>query len=56
MSKIYWYERMNCLVTKEKKWKLKNQKIRKHSMIIHKQMMMFMKIWKTIMKQRKGEC
>ena len=33
-----------------------NLKIQKHSLIIQKQLMMFMKIWKTVIKQRKGEC
>ena len=37
---------------------IKNLKIQKRLLIIHKQLMMFMmmKIWKTITQQRKGEC
>ena len=34
---------------------LKNPKP-KHSLIIHKKLMMFVKIWKTMNQQRKGEC
>ena len=35
---------------------VKIQKIQKHSLIIHKQLIMFMKTPKTTIQQRKGEC
>ena len=36
--------------------KVEIEKIQRHSLIIHKQLMMFMKISKTIIQQRKREC
>ena len=50
MSKARSNQSTNYLLMEERK-----QKIQKHSLTIHKQFMMFMKIWKTIIQQRKGE-
>ena len=55
-SKIHSNEIINCLLSEEKKYELKILKIQKHSLIIHEKLTMFMKIWKTITQQRKGEC
>ena len=52
MTKIHSNQRSNCLSTEEKQG-LKNEKIQKHSLIIHKQLIMFVKIQKTIIQQRK---
>ena len=40
--------RYQLFITGQKKGKLKNQKVQRHSFIIHKRWMMFMKIYKTI--------
>ena len=56
MSKIHVNQRINFLLVEEKMQELKIQKIEKDSLIIHKKLMIFMKIQKTIIQQRKGEC
>ena len=44
------------LINGREKVGIKNLENPKAFMIIHKKLMMFMKIWKTIIQQRKGEC
>ena len=44
------------LINKREKVGTRNLKIQKHSLIIHKQFMMSMKIWKIIIQRRKGKC
>ena len=44
------------LITGREEVLTKILKIQKHSLIINKQLMMFMKIWKFIIQQRKVEC
>ena len=59
IDKIYLYvkdpfeSKYQLLINGREKVDFKPQK---HSLIIHKQLMMFMKIQKTIIQQRKGEC
>ena len=52
-SKIHCNQSINCLSAEWKKLDVKNQKIKKHLLIIHKQLIMSVKIWKTIIQQRK---
>ena len=44
MLKIHLKQSINCLLIDEEKYELRNQKPQKHSLIIYKQLMMFMKI------------
>ena len=44
------------LINGREKEGIKTSKSRKYLLIIHKQLMMFMRNWKTIIQQRKGEC
>ena len=48
MSKTRLNQGITYLSPDEKKGELKNQKVQRHSFIIHKRWMMFMKIYKTI--------
>ena len=43
-SKIHLNQSINYLLMEEKKQGLQNKKIQKHLLIIHKQLMMFLKI------------
>ena len=54
MSKIHSNQSINLLTKREEKVGI--EYLKRHSLIIHKQLMMFMKIQKTIIQQRKGEC
>ena len=60
-DKIYLYLRdpfeskYQLLINGEEKVGPEGLKIQKHSLIIHKQVMMLMKIWKIIIRERKGE-
>ena len=57
--KIYSYvkdpfkSKYQLLINRREKVKVKKLKIQKHSLIILKQLMMFMKIWKTMIQQKK---
>ena len=51
MSKIHLNQSIDCLSMEEKKQELKNQNNQKLSLIIHKQLMMSMKIWKIIIQK-----
>ena len=61
IDKIYLYVRdtseskYQLLINGREKLVIENLKIQKHSLIIHKQLMMFMKIFNTVIQQRKGE-
>ena len=44
------------LINGREKEGIKTSKNRKYLLIIHKQLMMFIRNWKTIIQQRKGEC
>ena len=44
------------LINGREKEGIKTSKNRKHLLIIHKQLMMFMRNWKTLIRERKGEC
>ena len=44
------------LINGREKEGIKTSKNRKYLLIIHKQLMMFMRNWKTIIRERKGEC
>ena len=52
-SKVHCNQSVNCLSAEWKKLDVKNQKIKKHLFIIHKQLIMSVKIWKAIIQQRK---
>ena len=57
VSKIDLNESINCLLMEDKEVRTKIfLKMQKHSLIIYKQLMMFIKNWKTIIQQRKGDC
>ena len=49
------YQSINYLLTEGEKQELKHYKIQDHSLIMHKQFMIFMKIWKTLTQLRKRE-
>ena len=53
MLKIHGNLSIDCLSTEKKKLKLNKQKIKRHLLIIHKQLMMSMKTQKSIIQQRK---
>ena len=53
MPKIHRNLSIDCLSTEKKKLKLNKQKIKRHLLIIHKQLMMSMKTQKSISQQRK---
>ena len=53
MPKIHRNLSINCLSTEKKKLKLNKQKIKRHLLIIHKQLMMSMKTQKSKIQQRK---
>ena len=61
IDKIYLYVRdtseskYQLLINGREKLVIENLKIQEHSLIIHKQLMMFMKIFNTVIQQRKGE-
>ena len=61
IDKIYLYVRdtseskYQLLINGREKLVIENLKIQKHSLVIHKQLMMFMKIFNTLIQQRKGE-
>ena len=54
-SKIYFNQSINYLSTKEKKEELSEQKNQRHLLIIIKQLMMFMKTWKSIIQLNKEQ-
>ena len=62
IDKIYLYvkdpfeSRYQLLINGRENIGIKKLKIPKHLLIIQKQLMMFMKIWKTIIQRRKGKC
>ena len=62
VDKIYLYvkdpfeSKYQLLITGREKVGIKTLKNSKPLLSIHKQLMMFMKIWQTIIQQRKGEC
>ena len=62
VDKIYLYvkdpfeSKYQLLIIGRGKVEIKTLKNSKALLIIHKQLMMFMKIWQTIIQQRKGEC
>ena len=62
VDKIYLYvkdpfqSKYQLLIIGRGKVGIKTLKNSKALLIIHKQLMMFMKIWQTIIQQRKGEC
>ena len=61
IDKIYLYikdpnQSIRYLLMNLKKQEVKIQKIQKHSLIILKQLIMFMKILKTLIQQRKVGC
>ena len=53
MPKIHRNLSIDCLSTEKEKLKLNKQKIKRHLLIIHKQLMMSMKTQKSIIQQRK---
>ena len=53
MPKIHRNLSIDCLSTEKKKLKLNKQKIKRHLLIIHKQLMMSMKTQKSKIQQRK---
>ena len=53
MPKIHRNLSIDCLSTEKEKQKLNKQKIKRHLLIIHKQLMMSMKTQKSIVQQRK---
>ena len=61
IAKIYLYlkepieSKYRFLITEREEVLTKKLKIQNHSLIIRKQVIMFMKIWKFIIQQRKGE-
>ena len=62
IDKIYLYikdpfeSKYQLIINGREKVEVQILKIQKHLLIIQKQFMMFMKIWKTIIQQKKGEC
>ena len=62
VDKIYLYvkdpfeSKYQLLIIGRGKVEIKTLKNSKALLIIHKQLTMFMKIWQTIIQQRKGEC
>ena len=62
IDKIYLYvkdpfeSKYQLLIIGRGKVEIKTLKNSKALLIIHKQLTMFMKIWQTIIQQRKGEC
>ena len=61
IAKIYLYlkepieSKYRLLITGREEVLTKKLKIQNHSLITRKQVIMFMKIWKFIIQQRKGE-
>ena len=54
MSKIHSNQSISYLLLEQKQLELRISKIQKHLFIIHKQLIMLMKIQKTIIQQRNG--
>ena len=55
-AKERFESKYQLLINRREKVGMKKLKNQKHSLIIHTQLMMLMRIWKTIIQQRKKKC